>query len=276
MSDKKDSKKKPPAPISLLLEVRAAFDFASVPLSLISSILSPKVGQGSLPIIMFPGFGSNERYLKALEYYLRNLGYTTEGWGLGTNLAGTDIKHSLDDLSPMWEIDYPQNYTPETYKGEGGVPMLCEKAIDRVKQRSEELGSPVVIIGWSLGGYIARECARELPEQIAQLITFGAPVIGGPKYSATAGLFKARKFDLDWIEQAIEKRNSKPISQPITSIYSNTDGIVASHAAIDSLSPKVQNIQINAAHIGMGFNRKVWKEIRKALYRESQKRLAAE
>ncbi|MFT6407496.1 MAG: pimeloyl-ACP methyl ester carboxylesterase [Arenicella sp.] len=225
---------------------------------------------------MFPGFGSNERYLKALEYYLRNLGYTTEGWGLGTNLAGADIKHSLDDLSPMWEIDYPLNYTPETYKGEGGVPMLCEKAIDRVKQRSEELGSPVVIIGWSLGGYIARECARELPAQVAQLITFGAPVIGGPKYSATAGLFKARKFDLDWIEQAIEKRNSKPISQPITSIYSDTDAIVASHAAIDSLSPKVQNIQINAAHIGMGFNRKVWKVIKDALYTESQNRLKAE
>ena len=37
--------------------------------------------------------------------------------------------------------------------------MLCEKAIARVKQRSQELGSPVVIIGWSLGGYIARECA---------------------------------------------------------------------------------------------------------------------
>jgi pimeloyl-ACP methyl ester carboxylesterase len=154
--------------------------------------------------------------------------------------------------------------------------MLCEKAIDRVKQRSEELGSPVVIIGWSLGGYIARECARELPAQVAQLITFGAPVIGGPKYSATAGLFKARKIDLDWIEQAIEKRNSKPISQPITSIYSDTDGIVASHAAIDSLSPKVQNIQINAAHIGMGFNRKVWKVIKDALYTESQNRLKAE
>ncbi|GAH42013.1 unnamed protein product, partial [marine sediment metagenome] len=30
----------------------------------------------------------------------------------------------------------------------------------------------MVIIGWSLGGYIAGECARELPTQVAQSITF--------------------------------------------------------------------------------------------------------
>jgi pimeloyl-ACP methyl ester carboxylesterase len=233
-----------------------------VPLSLLSSKFSEKANQGALPIIMFPGFGSDERYLKALEYYLRNLGYSSEGWGLGTNLAGADIKHTLEDLSPIWEFNYPEGYTSETYKGEGGAPMLCEKAIARVKQRSQELGSPVVIIGCSLSGYTARECARELPQQIAQIITFGAPVIGGPKYSAAAALFKARKYNLDWIEEAIENRNSNPISQPITSIYSNTDGIVASHAALDSLSPKVQNIQINPAHLGMGFNRKIWKIIK--------------
>ncbi|GAH42009.1 unnamed protein product [marine sediment metagenome] len=115
----------PHARISLLFETRGAFDLASVPLSLISSKLSSKVSQGSLPIIMLPGLGSSEGYLKAFEYYLRNLGYTSEGWGPGTNLAGADITHSLDDLSPMWGIDYQLNYTPETYKGEGGVPMLC-------------------------------------------------------------------------------------------------------------------------------------------------------
>lgn len=276
MSNKDQTNKKPPSLISLMFEARAAVDFASVPLSLLESKFSAKANEGALPIIMFPVFGSDERYLKALEYYLRNLGYSTEGWGLGANLAGADIKHTLEDLSPIWEFDYPENYTPETYKGEGGVPMLCEKAIDRVRQRSEDLDSPVVIIGWSLGGYIARECARELPEHVAQIITFGAPVIGGPKYSRAAALFKARKYNLDWIEQAIEKRNNKLISQPITSIYSNSDGIVASHAALDSASPNVQNIQINAAHLGMGFNRKVWKVIKNSLYAESQKRLNRE
>jgi pimeloyl-ACP methyl ester carboxylesterase len=256
-----------------LLEIRAALDLASVPFSLIKSKLLPNSAAGSLPIIMFPGFGTDERYLKALEYYLQNLGYTTEGWGLGANLAGLDIEHKLEELSPIWELDYPENYSPDTYKGEGGVPVLCEKAIDRVKKRSDELGSPVVIIGWSLGGYIARECARELPDEVAQIITFGAPVVGGPKYSRAVDYFKAKGFDLDWIERSVDKRNSKLITQPITCIYSKSDGIVAEFSAIDHLSPNVNNIEINAAHLGMGFNQKIWGIVSDSLLCETQSRL---
>lgn len=248
-------------------------DLASVPLSLIASKFERKsVKEGSLPIILFPGFGSDERYLKALEYYLRNLGYEPEGWGLGANLGGLDLDHKLEDLSPIWEFEYPEGYLPETYKGEGGVPLLCEKAIARVKQRSKELQSPVVIIGWSLGGYIARECARELPDEVAQLITFGAPILGGPKYSRAAGLFKAKGFDLDWIEESIEKRNRKPITQAITSIYSKSDVIVSGFAAIDQLSPNAENIELDVAHLGMGFNHKIWKIVKKSLAAEAQKR----
>jgi len=270
-----DPSKKPPSRLAMLMESRAVFDLASVPLSLIKSKLAPKVGAGSLPIIMFPGFGSDERYLKALEWHLQNLGYTTEGWGLGANLAGLDIEHSLEDLSPIWDFDYPEDYTPENYRGEGGVPMLCDKAIERVRQRSKELDSPVVIIGWSLGGYVARECARELPDEVAQIITFGAPVVGGPKYSRAADLFKAKKFDLDWIESSIENRNRVPITQPITAIYSKSDGIVSAYSALDSTSPNVNNVSINAAHLGMGFNKKVWKIIADTLHKESQNRTQA-
>ncbi len=265
--------KRPPSRLLMLLETRALIDLASVPLSLIGSKFSSKNAEGALPIIMFPGFGYGESYFKPLEHYLRNLGYSSEGWGLGRNLAGLNLKHTLEDLSPIWEIDYPEGYTPETYKGEAGVPFLCDKAIKCVKQRSDELGSPVIIIGWSLGGYIARECARELHTEVSQIITFGAPVIGGPKYSRAADYFKAKSFDLDWIEKEIEKRNKKPIKQPITSIYSKSDGIISRFAAIDSLSPNVQNIEINGAHLGMGFNYKVWTLIKTALEVESQNRL---
>lgn len=270
----KTNELKPPSRFSLLLESRLIGDLASVPFSLIHSKLSGESDQTTLPIILFPGFGSDERYLKALEYYLRNFGYQTEGWGLGTNLAGLDLEHELEDLSPIWNFDYPEHYDPDTYKGEGGVPYLCEKAIERIKLRSDQLASPVVIIGWSLGGYLARECARELPDQVAQIITFGAPVIGGPKYTRAADLFKAKQFDLDWIEQSIEKRNCKPIQQPITSIYSKSDAIVSELAAIDRVSPNVDNIEINGSHLGMGFNPKVWKIVRKALVTESQNRLS--
>ena len=246
-------------------------DVASVPLSL-ATTRGNQAAEDALPIMTFPGFGSDERYLIALQRYLSKLGYQVEGWGLGTNLAGANLKHSLDDLHPRWEIDPPEDYTPENYRGEGGVPFLCDKAIERVRQRSDELGSPIVLVGWSLGGYLARECARELPNEVAHVITFGAPVYGGPKYSRAAAIFKARGLDLDWIERAVDQRDDTPIQQPITAIYSKLDGIVDWSAAVDVSSPNVRNVEVTASHLGMGFNAKVWQIVADALAEQDQLR----
>ena len=261
-----DRQKKTPPKYLIALESRAFFDIASIPFSLAQSKLSKNTLASSLPVIMFPGFKSDERYLKALEYYLKNLGYTTEGWGMGKNSAGLDLEHSIDDLSPAWGLLPTVNRPPSTYKGEGSVAFLCQKAIAKIKQRSQELDSPVIIIGWSLGGYIARECARELPDNVAQIITFGAPVVGGPKYTRAADFFRKRDLDLDWIEASIEQRNNKPIKQPITSIYSKFDAVVSTYAALDTVSPNVNNIEVNSSHLGMGFNRKIWKIVTNVLH----------
>ena len=259
------SHRKPPSPFSLLLESRVMLDLATLPLSFASGVFAEKAPSNALPIITFPGFGSDERYLSALKKYLSKLGYQVEGWGLGTNLAGANFEHTLDDLHPRWEFELPDGASPESYKGEGGVAFLCDKAIERVKQRSQELASPVVLIGWSLGGYIARECARELPEDVAQVITFGAPVYGGPKYSRAASVFRARGLDLDWIEESVDQRYKNPIKQPITAIYSKLDGIVDWSAAVDTSSPNVDNVEVRASHLGMGFNHRVWRIVANAL-----------
>lgn len=265
-------KMKPPSWLSFVKECRAIIDIASTPFSLVGAAFSQKQSDGCLPILMFPGFGSDEKYLRLMEIYLRNHGHKTMGWGLGRNLAGLNLKHSLEDLSSRWEIDYPDNFTVDGYRGEASMPFLCDKAIAKVDEISTQLNSPVIIIGWSLGGYIARECARELTDEVAQIITFGAPIFGGPKYTVAAPFYKSKNFDLDWIEKSIEERERKPIKQPITCIYSRSDGVVSQHAAIDTVSPNVRNIAIDAAHLGMGFNHKIWRLVKKALDIEAQRR----
>ena len=268
----------PPNIAWLLTETRAGLDVASVPLSLIkswiargSSIDQKENPSSSLPIIMLPGFGSDERYMKPLGKHLEHLGYSTEGWGLGLNLAGADKPHTLDQLDESWNIEPYEGYNEESYRGEAGVPFLCDLATDRVKQRSNELGSQVILIGWSLGGYIAREVARQLSNEVAHVITLGSPIVGGPKYTRAAKFYTAKGFDLDWIEREASKRDKLPIKQPITALYSKTDGVVAWRAAIDKISPNVTHWQINASHLGMGFNPKVWKLIRKSLAQYGQR-----
>ena len=122
-----------------------------------------------------------------------------------------------------------------------------------------------MLIGWSLGGYICREAARDLPDIVDRVVTFGSPTKGGPKYTAAADFFRKRGMDLDWIEEEVAARESNPIQQPITAIYSRSDGIVDWRACIDHHSPNVRHVEVNAAHLGMGFNPAVWKQVKQAL-----------
>jgi len=128
----------PPKRISALLEIRAAIDVGSMLLPLAASHFVRKDNNQGQPIILLPGFASDERYLKPLGQYLKNQGYTTEGWGLGTNMAGINYQHKLEDLSPRWQIDLDDDYDPSNYKGEASVPYLCDQAIDRIEQRATQ------------------------------------------------------------------------------------------------------------------------------------------
>ena len=251
----------------LLFESRAALELTRMLVPLVGSHVRPTPTRSASPIIIAPGFGADDRYTRPLRSYLRLQGYRADGWGLGKNLAGIDIEHVIDDISAAWQVP-----AKEDYRGEGSVPLLCDRLVDRIRERHREIGQRISLIGWSLGGFIVREAARELPDVVDRVITMGAPVIGGPKYTAAARFFRRRGADLDFIEAAIEKREARPITQPITAIYSKSDAIVSWPAAIDHFSKNVQHIEVNATHLGMGFNPAIWDHIVEALESDSTHR----
>lgn len=212
------------------------------------------------PVMVIPGFGANDISMAPLRLYLRKYGFKTQGWGLGLNLGGKDQIDSLSQLSDRWDID-----RDHSHQGEGEVPYLCDRVADRVKKSSEKLGRPLSLVGWSLGGYIAREVARDLPDHVDKIVTMGSPVIGGPKYTRTATIFEKRNFDLDWLEAETVKRHERPITQPITLIYSKRDGVVGWQAAQDRFSPNVTHHEIDCAHMAMGLNHQIMRLTRDAL-----------
>ncbi len=255
----------PPRAINLLREGRVAFDLIQMVGSLVrrAPVMTPLKRRH---IMVLPGFGADDASTWPLRRYLTKLGQTTEGWGLGRNLAGADIASTGADFPANWPVTPTGNY-----HGEAGVPLLCEKARAHVLARHRALKAPITLIGWSLGGLVAREVARDLPKIISQVITLGSPVVGGPKYTSVAGLFRLRRMDLDWIERESKKRDSTPITVPITAIVSPSDGVVGFEAALDRISPDVTHIKLDAAHIGLGFNPRAWAIIVQALAQQDQR-----
>jgi thioesterase domain-containing protein len=86
---------------------------------------------------------------------------------------------------------------------------------------------------------------------VRKVITLGTPVIGGPRYTATARRYRAQGHDLDELERAVRSRYATPLTVPVTAVYSKRDGVVAWQACIDQWSPHVNHVEVDATHVGL-------------------------
>lgn len=180
-----------------------------------------KLPRGQGRVLVIPGFGTGDGSTLVLRATLRSLGYDVHGWGLGRN--------------------------------GGQVEQLLPRVAEVV--RTAAVDGPVHLVGWSLGGYLAREVARDNPEHVRQVITLASPIIGGPKYTAAARYYRDRGVDLDAIEAKIEARNATPLRVPILALYSERDNVVCPGACIDHHNPEVDHVRVNECeHASFGFN----------------------
>jgi pimeloyl-ACP methyl ester carboxylesterase len=228
------SKPKSPSLLATVREGLSGFELARLMAASPALALQPR-GKGE-PVVVLPGFGAGNASTMPLRSYLSWLGYEVHGWTLGRN--------------------------------RGNVRELLPQVVDQVRQLFLHSGEPVNIIGWSLGGVIAREVAREHPTNVRQVVTMGSPVVGGAKYTSMAGMFERRGADLDVMEATIAARESTPISVPVTSIYSRNDGIVGWRASIDQHSAQVDHVEVSATHLGLGISPDVFKIIANKLARK--------
>ena len=168
----------PPGRRMMLLETRALADIARMTVPLIGATLRPSPKRGAAHVIVLPGFGADDRATGPLRHFLDRRGFRAEGWGLGRNLAGLNLKHTREQLSPGWVLDPDRDYN-----GEGCVPFLADRVAERIRERHAASGEPVSLIGWSLGGLYAVAVAHRFPQWIRQVITLGTP-FGDPRGTA--------------------------------------------------------------------------------------------
>ena len=206
--------------------------------------------QNAPPVIVIPGLWASDSTMRVLRRFLAKSGYAVGGWGLGRNLAGRGWAGDISDLSGGWAI----GERDRPHKGEGAVPALCDKFGAEVKRRSEAIGRPIALVGWSLGGYLAREAARDHPEHVSCVITLGSPLIGGAKYTCLNRRYRRRGIDVDWIADQTIARHAEPIRCPVTSIYSKQDAIVHWSASIDQWSPQAEHFEVGCTHTALPFH----------------------
>jgi pimeloyl-ACP methyl ester carboxylesterase len=203
----------------LMLEGRVAWEYAAMVAALPWLKRLPR-GDGH-PVLVFPGLGGNDFTTVPMRRLLDDLGYVTYPWRQGFNFG-------------------PRH----------GVLARCR---DDVAALADRHGQPVSLIGWSLGGIYAREMAKELPEQTRCVVTLGTPFTGPPRATNAWRLF-------EWVsgtpvdDPVMRAKIRQPPPVPTTSIYSKSDGIVAWRCSVNEAGDRLENIEVQASHVGMGVN----------------------
>jgi pimeloyl-ACP methyl ester carboxylesterase len=218
--------------------IREAFGLVELPRLLIRfpSLARQPRGAGQ-PVLVLPAYNAGDGSTALLKTYLRMLGYSARGWRLGRN--------------------------------SGNVPGLLPRILKRLAAMARRSNTQVTLIGWSMGGYLARELARERPDLVRRVITLGTPVIGGPKYTIVAHKYRRRGVDIEALAAEVDARNRISLITPVTAIYSRFDAIVAWQACIDSTAANVEHIEVRTTHVGLGFSPEVYKIIAARLAHDS-------
>ena len=224
-----------PGPVGLALEL-AGMPAAFLGLSRVFGDLVAEGARGDgHTVVVLPGFTAGDLSTLPLRRYLDALGYRTAGWGLGLNLG----------LRPEDE------------------PRL-EAHLERLAE-----DGPVTLIGWSLGGVFAREAARRRPELFRRVITLGTPIRSREGAEWVVAVFRLLNpaSEADLSDDGVLS-HSMPLDVPMTAVWSPRDGVVSGRSCQvrpEDEGPDAENIEVDAMHLGMGFDPDVLRVVARRL-----------
>jgi triacylglycerol lipase len=197
------------------------------------------------PVLLVPGFLAGDASLSVLAGWLRRRGHQVRGSGM---LINTDC---------------------------------AGRELSRLEETLEQLDPPVIVIGQSRGGALARALAAGHPDQVAALVTLGSPVLD-PLAVSPAVLRTVRSLarlgDLGVPRMfSTECRDGAccadfrellvaplPSSTPTLAVHSRSDGIVDWRACLD---PFADCVEVQGSHCGMAVNAQVYRELERLLAR---------
>jgi pimeloyl-ACP methyl ester carboxylesterase len=209
---------------------------------------APSRGRDRQPVLLIPGFMAGDASLTVLAGWLRRRGHEVRRSGIRMNAdcAGRELV--------------------------------------RLEAVLGELDAPVVVIGQSRGGTLARALAAGHPESVAALVTLGSAVVDplaiAPAVMRTVrsvaqlgDLGVPRMLSTTCVDgpccgefRALLEAPLAPNMQALA-VHSRTDGIVDWRACLD---PHAQCVEIDGSHTGMAVNPHVYRELERLLDRSEE------
>lgn len=169
-------------------------------------------------VIVIPGLFASDAETSLLRQTITRAGYRTSGWGLGRNM-------------PI-SADILQRFDAHVRTVQGGD------------------AAPVALVGWSLGGIIAREYAKFAPGRVERVLTLGSPFSGDIRENRAWRAYELfAPYKIDRIPISIDRAAKPPVRT--IAIWSARDGIVPVHAARGQPGERDEEIEISCGHMAM-------------------------
>ena len=206
-------------------------------------------GRGE-PILLIPGFLGGDWTMGVMAGWLNRLGYRAYFSGIDCNI---DCPNRTGELL-RWRLDYI----------------------------AQETGRPIVLVGHSLGGLLARFLGVNFPEQIRHVVAIGSPIDGSswvhPLVLSTVRTLQVLRRTMDNSSPECASRRctclfSQSVFSPLpqgvgsTVIFSKGDELVDWRACLD---PRGNNQQVSGRHISLIVNREVYHILAEVLATYSQ------
>jgi pimeloyl-ACP methyl ester carboxylesterase len=178
-------------------------------------VLDAGVGRGR-PVLVIPGFLASDASTRPLRLGLRQAGFRAHGWKRGRNF-GMDAT----------------------------IFDVIDARLDQIAR-----GEPTALVGWSLGGLVAREYAKRAPERVSRVVTLGSPICGDPRENNNVWrlyeLVARHPVDAPPIACTLDE---KPPVETVA-LWSLRDGIVAADSAC-AAGCADRSVELGCGHIEM-------------------------
>lgn len=200
---------------ALPLLAREALSFAYMRTSAaFASTVSIDVAGNDRPVMILPGFMASDQTTSRLRRSLDTAGFQAYGWGLGRNRGiKADIFERLDERLDALGIDMP-----------------------------------LTLVGWSLGGLIAREYAKYAPHRVAKVVTLGSPFSGDLRANNAWRIYEfvaGHKIDMPPIAAVLGEK--PPV--PTCAFWSAQDGVVSPNSARGFSHESDHQIELDCTHM---------------------------